>query len=81
MPCSLNSFLHPCYQSSLVTEGKNGSTVCFLSYRYVTLPFEIRTQEYLLVLYDRLSNLKQNPARDVSAKFPDEFKKYVEGNA
>lgn len=45
---------------------------------YVTLPFEIRSQEYLLVLYDRLSNLKLNPQRDVSVKFPEEFKKHIE---
>ncbi|KAL4240252.1 hypothetical protein ACF0H5_001046 [Mactra antiquata] len=45
---------------------------------YITLPFEIRTQEYLLVLYDRLTNLKLSPSRDVSVKFPDELKNHVE---
>ncbi|XP_053392709.1 heterogeneous nuclear ribonucleoproteins A2/B1-like isoform X2 [Mercenaria mercenaria] len=45
---------------------------------YITLPFEIRTQEYLLVLYDRLTNLKLSPSRDVSVKFPDELRRHVE---
>lgn len=45
---------------------------------YITLPFEIRTQEYLLVLYDRLTNLKLSPARDVSVKFPEELRRHVE---
>lgn len=45
---------------------------------YITLPFEIRSQEYLLVLYDRLNNLKLNPARDVSVKFPEEFRKHID---
>ncbi|KAH3871032.1 hypothetical protein DPMN_034226 [Dreissena polymorpha] len=45
---------------------------------YITLPFEIRTQDYLLVLYDRLNNLKLGGGRDVSVKFPDELRRHVD---
>jgi len=49
-------------------------------FRYMTLPFEIRSQDYLLVLYDRLHNLKLGHGeREVSIKFPDELRRHIDG--
>ncbi|WAQ96716.1 hypothetical protein MAR_029406 [Mya arenaria] len=46
---------------------------------YITLPFEIRTQDYLLVIFDRLHNLKLGRGdREVSVKFPDELRRHVD---
>jgi len=45
----------------------------------LTLPYEIRTQDYLLVLYDRLNNLKLSNNREVSVRFPEELKRHVDG--
>ena len=46
--------------------------------RYVTLPFEIRSNRFLMMLYNRLSKL-QIGNRDMSVKFPQEFLDYIEG--
>lgn len=44
---------------------------------YVTLPFEIRSNRFLVMLYHRLSKL-QIGNRDMSVKFPEEFTAYIE---
>lgn len=44
---------------------------------YVTLPFEIRSNRFLMMLYNRLSKL-QIGNRDMSVKFPQEFLDYIE---
>lgn len=44
---------------------------------YVTLPFEIRSNRFLLMLYQRLSKL-QIGNRDMSVKFPEEFIAYID---
>lgn len=44
---------------------------------YVTLPFEIRSNRFLMMLYNRLSKL-QIGNRDMSVKFPQEFIDYID---
>lgn len=44
---------------------------------YVTLPFEIRSNRFLVMLHQRLSKL-QIGNRDMSVKFPEEFTAYID---
>ena len=50
----------------------------FVYFSYITLPFEIRTNRFLLMLYNRLSKLHIG-SRDMSVKFPEEFIAYIDG--
>lgn len=41
-------------------------------YRYVRIPFEIRSPQFFILIHDKLATLKID-GRDMSVKFPEQF--------